>query len=796
MPAKSTFGSASVIPYSSSSSSYKISRSLRFNSADAAYLTYTPAVDGDRYTWTWSGWIKRTNIGSAINYILYGTGAAATGFVFTANDNLYFYNLAGIVYPVTLLTNQVFRDTSSWYHIVLVYDANNATASNRQRIYVNGQRITSFSTEAYTTDPAYGINRASYPMTLGVNGGYFDGYMAEVNFIDGQALTPSSFGYTDSITGSWMPKKYVGTYGTNGSYLKFADNSSTASLGTDSSGKNNTWTANNFSVTAGAGNDSLVDSPTDYGLSDTGVGGEISGNYATLNSIDAGGATLSNGNLDISSTANQTRYSTIPLPQTGKWYFEFTVNSLAATNTGFWIVTNQGGVFGLPVSGAYRILKGASDISISGSGTPAAGHVMKVAYDATNGKIWLGRDTLWFSNAGNTTSDPSAGTNPSFSSLTPTSDDFIYILQTGGGGGACTGSINFGQRPFAYTAPTGFKTLCTTNLPTPTIKKSSTGFDAVTYTGNATGQTISSLGFSPNLVWLKSRTNATYNYLFDTVRGINTFLFSNTTTADTTTKSLISFDSNGFSLGADPAPDTSTGFNASGSNQIAWCWNRSIIAGLDIVGYVGNDNSGRTISHNLGVTPKMIIVKNRTTVSDWPVYHANLTASNVVFLQLTNAQNAISTYAWGAVSSASSTTFTVIAGNTDIRNVNKSGDNYVAYCFSEVEGFSKFGSYTGNGLADGPFVFCGFKPKYVMVKKISASGPWMVFDSSRDVFNVASSELRPNENSAEPISGKGSLDFLSNGFKIRSTSTTYLGELGDFIFVAFAESPFKYARAR
>jgi len=222
---------------------------------------------------------------------------------------------------------------------------------------------------------------------------------------------------------------------------------------------------------------------------------------------------------------------------------------------------------------------------------------------------------------------------------------------------------------------------------------------------------------------------------------------------------------------------------------------------LDIVGYVGDGNSGRTISHNLGLGPKMVIVKNRSIVSDWPVYHASLPASNMLFLHLTNATAAISTMAWGGVSSASSTTFTVIAGNTDIRNVNKSGDNYVAYAFAEVDGFSKFGSYTGNAAVDGSFVYCGFRPRWVMVKNITTAYAWIIYDTARNPENLVTLKLVPNNSQEENGSSVGgvtlnTMDILANGFKLKSTNVDSNQSGANFVFAAFAEAPFKYARAR
>ncbi|NBX88437.1 MAG: hypothetical protein EBQ97_07980, partial [Bacteroidetes bacterium] len=282
-----------------------------------------------------------------------------------------------------------------------MWDANNATSSDRQRIYINGQRVTSFSTESYSNDIAYGINVASYPHGIGGGAGSnFDGYMAETNFIDGQALTPSSFGETDAITGRWKAKAYSGTYGTNGFYLKFADNSGTTAttLGKDSSGNGNNWTPNNFSVTAGAGNDSLVDSPTNYGT-DTGLGGEVRGNYCTLNTLDNGGLTIANGSLDASrATASWASIRATIGVSSGKWYWEVTPTSGLSVGS----TTNQA-MIGIAKSSSslttfYNSAEGwgyyyntgnkwNNGSGVSYGATYTNNDVIGVAFDADNGTL-------------------------------------------------------------------------------------------------------------------------------------------------------------------------------------------------------------------------------------------------------------------------------------------------------------------------------------------------------------------------------------------------------------------------
>jgi hypothetical protein len=777
---------------------YRIERSLRFNSADSAYLNRTPASAGNRKTWTWSGWVKRGLLGIQNRSIFISNPAGtsdATNTEIRFGTSLYLDSLAVNGYSTNFrITTQVFRDVSAWYHIVVAFDTTQATGSDRIKIYVNGSQVTSFVTSSDPTQNTdYGVNQ-SQEHRIGYSSGYFDGYLTEINFIDGQALTPSSFGETDAITGRWKAKAYSGTYGTNGFYLKFADNSGTTSttLGKDSSPNGNNWTPNNFSVTAGAGNDSLVDSPTNYGT-DSGVGGEVRGNYATLNVVDRNSSIslVGNGNLEFTQNSNGTigiRRSTIGITS-GKWYFEAVPANVTAFSTQHTIGIigddhNLANYVGSGGNGyAYRPdankLNNGTATSY-GTTTTANTDVIMVAFDADNWKIWFGKNGTWFASG-----DPVAGTNTAFSSIT----GGLYYFAVGSqhtGFGAATWVTNFGQRPFAYTAPSGFKALCTTNLTQPTIQKPSKYMDVVAYTGTGASNSISSLGFSPDLVWIKNRGAATSHAIYDTTRGVQNQLSSDTTgDAVTSSSGLTAFGSNGFTIG------TSSLVNTSGTQYVAWAWDEAPIAGMDIVSYTGT-GAIRTVAHNLGVAPKMIIAKLTNSAGfQWPVYHSSLTsASSYIWLNSTNAQATDAAY-WGTAPTSS-----VFSVGTNA-NVNNNTSPYIAYLFAEVEGFSKFGSYTGNGSADGPFVWCGFRPRWVMVKLATSTGEsWYILDTQRDLSNATGRYLSANLSGAEDnYTATYPLDIVSNGFKLRNA--TYPNASSQtYIFAAFAESPFKYARAR
>jgi hypothetical protein len=443
---------------------FQVSRSLRFNSGDSAYLNRTPASAGNRQAWTWSAWVKRSTPDTGVRQVLFaahGAGNDSSYFEFGFDNSANLGKLFWSQWTVDAQSAAVFRDFSAWYHILISYNGSNIVA------YVNG---TAVLTSAKTGDLAingafeHGIGRQPN------SGRYFSGYLANIHFIDGQALTPASFAETDATTGQWIPKAFSGgSYGTNGFYLKFDDNSSnTAStLGKDYSGLGNNWTPNNLSVTAGAGNDSLVDSPTNYGT-DTGVGGEVRGNYATLNPLQKGtDLTLSNGNLDLakSSTVDNCTASTIGMTS-GKWYFELTITNLGSGEYAIGFGKNipiQSYMGSNATTWSYadtgRLMNNGSTTSYGSSYT--TGDILGAAFDGDNG-------TLTFYKNGT-----SQGTAVTGLTQGP------YFFTAGAYSSAATRSANFGQRAFAYTAPSGFKALCTQNLPEGTITTSGT------FTGNA-----------------------------------------------------------------------------------------------------------------------------------------------------------------------------------------------------------------------------------------------------------------------------------------------------------------------
>jgi hypothetical protein len=886
---------------------YEVERSLRFNDDDTAYLSRDFGSGGNRKKWTFSAWIKRGNLGgSAGEMRIFGGDTNASHIFITSNDALTWDVAApGSSASANLTTTQLFRDVSAWFHLVCAFDTDNSTANNRMRIYINGTEVTSFGTR---TNPSsgYALNainadgdRATHTLgyrtsAQGSAGMEFDGYMAEVHFIDGQQYDASYFGETDVITGQWNPKKYVGSYGTNGFYLNFSDNSGTTAttLGKDSSGNGNNFTPNGFSVAAGAGNDSLEDTPTN--------------NFCTLNRLHKdSNTTLSNGNLQAagsSATDYNTNTQGTFAQSSGKWYYEAVCDSTGVSN-GLsmigWAVTTlrfSDNPTGANSAVGYRPNKGDyidfSGNNLTGKPTTSTGTVIQIAIDFDAGKIWFGSGGTYFESG-----DPSAGSNEARTFTAGT--ELAPVVRSL----SATYTFNFGQRAFSYTVPTGFKALNSANLPDPTIKLPNKHFDTLLWTGTAASHTLTGLNFQPDWFWAKARSVAYHNTLMDSVRGVDRQLWSNRSNDEQTNANfLTSFNSNGLTLGDNSSGTGAT--NTNGHTYVGWNWNAgdtdgktytvtvvddsgnkyrfdgfgtsavtldlaeggtyifnypsahpfrfsttadgthgggseyttgvthnsstqvtivvaasapqlyyycashsgmggavntnstlgssnfdgsiqttakvNASAGFSIVTYTRNGSS-ITVGHGLGVAPKIYIRKRRDSTDNWIAYNTILDGSmDYLVLNATDAK----------VDSS-------LTVPTSTKFYDDGSGNMVVYAFSEVAGYSKFGSYTGNGNADGTFVFTGFRPAWVMIKNTVSGHNWHIYDSARSTSNPALVTIYANRDlDEENNTSVTPFDILSNGFKIRSTWNDTNQSGSSIIYLAFAESPFKNARAR
>ena len=468
---------------------YTISRSMRLRSSASANLNRTYSGTGTSATIkTLSMWVKRGSLGSEQRLANSNTSAAATTFLrFDSADTLTFQfeGSSGII----LTTTQVFRAPSAWYHIVLAIDTTQATSANRVKLYVNGSQITSFGTTNYPSQNATTtlFGYASAGNRIGsiydASGSFFDGYLTEINHIDGQALTPSSFGSTNAITGVWQPAKYTGTYGTNGFYLNFADNSAAtaAAIGKDLSGNGNNWTPNNISVTSGATYDSMTDVPT--------LTSATAANYAVLNPLWKGAnTTISNGNLYATNSTNafNDAISTMPIISNGKSYWEITLSSLSdAYRITFGLCTPTFGPNGDPTTGnpgcgwqqnssnttGNFYVNNASVYSVANANS--VNDVFMFAYDDSTGRIYVGKNGAWF-NSGN----PAAGTG--YVGTLTTGNTYLPIVNLNTSTGTNAVYFNFGAGSgFSYSAPSGFVALNTYNLPAGSVTTSGS------FTGNA-----------------------------------------------------------------------------------------------------------------------------------------------------------------------------------------------------------------------------------------------------------------------------------------------------------------------
>lgn len=741
------------------------------------YLSRTFASPTNQNVFTWSAWIKRGTIGASKTLF-----ASTNSYFYINANNQLVLNILG---ATAAASTAVFRDTAAWYHIV--YTQNGSA----QTLYVNGNSVATGTTanSEFNTAVLHNIG-------LNVAGSlYLDGYITEINFIDGQALNPLFFAEINQISGVLSPKRFNGAYGNNGFYLKFKDNSgiTVTTIGKDFSGRGNNWTPVGVSITAGSNYDSMLDIPTN--------------NYAVLDGNLNKFATLSRGNLTGAIVAANVTTGTTTwigtnfvFPSTGKFYWEFTFeNNSTARREGVGLgdirypITGFQGTFanGVDYLGFDGSIYKNNAIIFAATACAYLG-TAGIAYDASTGQVWISVNNVW-QNSGN----PGAGTGhitiiTNNGNITPTMSCMGTLTAT------ALGNFNFGQRAFLYPPGGGFVSLCSANLPTPAIANGAYVMAATTYTGTGSALTISNVNngvsFQPNFVWLKGRSGATDHALYDSVRGVTLDLVSNSTAAETTQATgLTAFNADGFTVG------TLAKLNTAAATYIAWQWkaggtavsntsgsitsqvSANTAAGFSVVTFTGT-GSAATVGHGLGVAPSFIIAKRRGGVSDWVAGTTALGWTKVLNLHLTDAA-ATTITAWNNTAPTSSVfsidTFFVAS-------------TYVAYCFSEVAGYSKFGSYTGNGLADGPFVSCGFKPRFIMVKASSTTGDWAIIDTSRSTFNVAG--ITSSANTAAAEAALLSIDILSNGFKIRS-ATLNNTSAATYIFAAFAENSIKYALA-
>lgn len=803
----------------SGTSAFNIERSLRFNSGDSAYLSRGSFANSDTKTMTFSFWLKRSVLTAtkATQYIFSG-GDNGTIFFDSGNSDKLSFNLRGTSGTNFFTTTTAeLRDLSAWYHIVVALDLDNSTTAERFKCYINGVQQTMSNTSFPNNN--FHDGGTWYIGSYTGSNHYPDYYLAEFHYVAGQALAPTDFGeYSEDYPDVWNPKEYTGSHGTNGFHLNFSDPTSTSTISEDQSGNGNDWTSNNIAV-SGTGTDSMLDSPTMGSQSDTGAGGEVSGNYATFNFVDKGNVTLSNGNLFANANIDDNVKGTLHIPEDVKIYFEFTVDQRGGGGS-------QSPIVGVCLNDLKMIQNADSQQSKiwayastgnkigGGSGYTAHGNslsandVLGVAVDRANGRIWFSKNGTW-----QNSSDPTDGTDSNAAFTNVPTTGILCFFYGNNNSTPGTGTLNCGQRAFSYNAPTDYKVLCTTSFNDSTIMDGGDYHNTVLYTGVETANTnITGFGFSPDFAWLKQRNGTGNHFLYDTIRGVRKSLYSTDNTSQNNySDTLESFDSDGFTLG-------DSGFiNGNNNTYVSWGWDAAsttdtnntdgsitpsgvranTTSGFSIVTYRGT-GSNATVGHGMNAVPKMYWIKRYSHQENWIVYHESLGQGKNI--QLNNA---------GQVATASnifndtSPTSSVFSIGTNSQVNESGGYDYVAYLFAEVEGYSSFGRFEGTGsTGDSPFIYCGFKPAWILYKATdtnSAAADWFIRDYKRPGFNHGTEasnnpELEANETSSE--NNNGPIDICSNGFKIKSNNPGHNESGKNYIYAAFAEHPIKIARAR
>ena len=779
------------------------------------YLSRTPSSAGNRRTWTVSFWVKRSDIGASFSYIFdcdNGASQSETAITFD-DDKLRFSAWNGSSDDFFIETSQVFRDSSAWYHVVYGVDTTQATASNRVKIYVNGQQVTSFDTATYPTQNYdTGINTTS-PHAIGrwQDGAsrYFGGYLAHFHLTDGTQYAASDFGETDT-NGQWSPKPAPSvTYGTNGFFLKFANS---GSLGTDSSGNGNNFTKN------GSG-DQVTDTPDNV--------------FATFNPLIinrwANAGTPTKGNTEISWTSGDAdtgiEFSTLGVPS-GKWYWEVKMPVVARAmvgvgymqdivkNTNVFYDNNPSNGFALAYNGNLNY-----DATNTTYGSSFSNNdIVQVALDMDNHLCWFGLNGTWQNSATQTEIENSTATNDATTkmgtqqNLNSGAPVFPFVIDPSTTGQAQF-QINFGNPPFSitsgntddngygnfeYAPPSGYLALCTRNLSTEVtlpIDDGSDYFKTVTYTGNAPSSQTITTGLRPDMVWTKNRTNIADHNLYDTNRGDGLKMKPNQPEAEADVGTDFQFGTTGFTVGN--RSETNDGSAA----MVSWNWNVNngstssnsdgsitstvqvnTTAGISIATYTGDGSGTATVGHGLGVAPGLVYARVRNVATHGRVWTSGLSgAGYYLILDQNNTENNSEPIFNGAPTS------TVVGFGSDFTG---NGNNYIVYSFAEKEGYSKFGRYTGNGNNDGTFVYTGFRPALIIQKCLSITEQWQMHDTVMNPYNLSDKFLFPNLSNAQATSTGGNMDIYSNGFKMRSSDPALNGNGTNYIYLAWAENPF------
>jgi hypothetical protein len=756
-------------------------------------------------------WVRHTNSSIQTTYFGDSTFGPSAGMYFyrTSTNTLSAYTSSQLVESTAIVQPYV------WNHVAV------SRSGTTLRIFINGQVVGTVTNSENLSQTECFIGNDAGPS------GQFTGYMSNVRVVKGVAVYTGTFTPPTSpltatqsagtgiaaITGTQTSlltfqnptivdnSTFANTLTLTGANVQVADNNIppvNSGIGKDNSGNNNHWGTGNIDQTTGLSTyDAVYDSPTDYVDSS----GNIIGDYAVM--VANSNYTLTNGGLSIYRPGATQSYVLGDMPISyGKFYWEVTVTTLASnyprigiagsdpeqfnnypggnsgTSARVWAGAGGSNLAGISptTTGALFGTGGSNSTNVTFTGFYSQGDIVMFALDKDNNKLWVGKNGTWYTDTSTTTTSAAIANNTAaaaFNDLGMINEVYpaIFCNQT-----ADRFTMNFGQTPFAYTPPTGFKTINSKNV------KDFGSYNLPDSFGNFVN--------TPDLVWIKSRSTTGTHVLTDTVRGPNNNLFSNLTTANTVAYNKITgFQPNGFTLGADDGTGTGD-VNYAGTTYAGWAWNRGKTPGFDIVSY-GGTGAVQNVPHNLGQQPGFMMIKaiGGASAQHWRIWHKGITTANY-FLSLPDL-------GYGTADAnifpnpPSNSTFTVGSGNS----AGGSSYSYIAYLWAEVPGFSKIGTYTGNGNASGPFVYCGFRPRFILARQLTTGYGWIIIDTERSKNNPTSVWVNPDATTAEGSPAAEFYDILSNGFKLRY-SGAFNTDAASHAYVAFAESPFKYATAR
>ena len=787
-------------------------QSLRFDDGSSDHLTFTTGSASsatDRRKITHAVWIKRANIGTY--QAIYSTTQNGGGDYYQwrfANDDTMTLYLNVSNYDYAYDTAAVYRDTMNWYHFVLIIDTTQSTDTNRVKLYANGVQQTlnvkftnhvgqNFSN--YVMDGTEdAIGQFNYNSTA-----YFDGYMCDFITTIGQDNSISDFGETKN--GVWIAKNYSGSYGANGFRLQFdqtgTGTASTSTIGADTSGNTNHWTSNNLA----SGDSNFPDSPENNLAVWNRLVYRRSNNFV---------AVFSEGNTKVNGTSSQVAHTSSTLASTGKHYAEFYINNSSKAVTSCGVVrTLWDGGLGQSYAGNY----GGAYYSTNGT------RAYNATYDSQTapGSDRVGIEVDFANNEVEFFTVASDGTRTSRGGKLNGDDGIDFE-----GEGVFTATTHdvsssyieayFSETSWNGTPNSGYEELSANKLPDVTIGAASDTqaddhFDTILRVGHGTSGGSTPANFKADWIWEKVRNSAYSHYLIDSSRGIvdgsTQVLITNTTNLETTgnwykppTSSSLEFNTNDWASSfnlvdwiwkANGGTTTTNDASSTGVGTIDSVFQANDTSGFSIVTYTGTGSAG-TVKHGLSVAPSLVIIKSRTgaSVPNWVIGQDISGFTGQLYFDT----GAFSTNS-GSFNNTAPTSSVVSIGTDS--TVNQNTATYVMYCFANVEGYCRIGKYTGNGRTDGPFIYTGFRPAWLLIKSTgSSTNGWYMYDNKRLNFGtLVDGQLYANLANAED-DGNRDLDFLSNGFKPRLTDSNVNGNGSTFIYLAFADQAFKFSNAR